>query len=106
MSASKSSLAMCVADISLAQNEICRVRAARGVALSALRWSIFGPLACARCTFLSRMVLPPRCGARFAYLRGREHHLGSTKWSSRLRAVRILKTELSPARGAHFHGHL
>ena len=106
MSASKSSLAMRAADIRLAQNEICRVRAARGVALSALRWSTFGPLACARCTFLSRMVLPPQRGAHFAYLRGHEHHLGLAKWSSRLRAVRILKAELSLAPGAHFHAFL
>ena len=106
MSAPKSSLAMRVADIRLAQNEICRVRAARGVALSALRWSTFGLLACARCTFLSRMVLPPQRGSHFAYLRGHERHLGLAKWSSRLRAVRILNTELSPACGAHFHGHL
>ena len=48
------------------------------------------------------MVLPPQRGAHFAYLRGHENHLGSAKWSSRLRAVRILKTELSPSRGAHF----
>ena len=52
------------------------------------------------------MVLPPQRGARFAYSRGHEHHLGLAKWSSRLRAVRILKTELSPARGAHFHAFL
>ena len=49
------------------------------------------------------MVLPPQRGAHFAYLRGHEHHLCLAKWSFRLRAVRILKTELSPARGAHFH---
>ena len=101
MSTSKSSLAMRAADIMLAQNEICRVRAARGVAFSALRWSTFGLLACVRCTFLSRMVLPPQRGAHFAYLRGHEHHLGLAKWSSRLRTVRIFKNEVSPARGAH-----
>ena len=32
--------------------------------------------------------------------------LGRPKLSSRLRAVRILKNELSPVRGAHFHAHL
>ena len=52
------------------------------------------------------MVLPLQRGAHFAYLRGHEHHLGSAKLSSRLRAVRILKNELSPARGAHFHAFL
>ena len=52
------------------------------------------------------MVLPPQRGAPFAYSRGHEHHLGLAKWSSRLRAVRILKTELSLARGAHFHAFL
>ena len=52
------------------------------------------------------MVLPPQRGAHFAYLRGHEHHLGWAKWSSRLRVVRILKNELSPARGAHFHAFL
>ena len=52
------------------------------------------------------MVLPPQRGAHFAYLRGHEHHLGLAKWSSRLRVVRILKNELSPARGAHFHAFL
>ena len=52
------------------------------------------------------MVLPPQRGAHFAYLRGHEHHLGLAKWSSRLRAVRILKNELSPARGAHVHAFL
>ena len=52
------------------------------------------------------MVLPPQRGAHFAYLRGRERHLGLAKWSSRLRAVHILKNELSPARGAHFHAFL
>ena len=65
-----------------------------------------GALACARCTFVLRMVLSPQRGAHFPYLRGHEHHLGSAKLSSRLRAVRILKNELSPARGAHFHAHL
>ena len=49
------------------------------------------------------MVLPPQRGAHFAYSRGHEHHLGWGKWSCRLRAVHILKHELSPARGAHFH---
>ena len=48
-----------------------------------------GALACARCTFLLRMVLSPQRGAHFPYLRGHEHHLGSAKLSS-------------PARGAHF----
>ena len=52
------------------------------------------------------MVLPPQRGAPFAYSRGHEHQLGVAKWSSRLRSVRILKTELSPARGAHFHALL
>ena len=52
------------------------------------------------------MVLPPQRGARFAFLRGHEQHLGLAKWSSRLRVVRILKNELSPARGAHFHAFL
>ena len=65
-----------------------------------------GALACARCTFLLRMVLSPQRGAHFPYLRGHEHHLGSAKLSSRLRAVRILKNELSPGCGAHFHAHL
>ena len=65
-----------------------------------------GALACARCTFVLRMVLSPQRGAHFPYLRSHEHQLGSAKLSSRLRAVRILKNELSPARGAHFHAHL
>ena len=65
-----------------------------------------GALACARCTFVLRMVLSPQRGAHFPYLRGHEHHLGSAKLSSRLRAVRILKNELSPACGAHFYAHL
>ena len=52
------------------------------------------------------MVLSPKRGAHFPYLRRHEHHLGSAKLSSRLRTVRILKNELSPARGAHFHPHL
>ena len=65
-----------------------------------------GALACARCTFVLRMVLSPQRGAHFPYLRGHEHHLGSAKLSSRLRAVRILKDEPSPARGAHFYAHL
>ncbi len=60
----------------------------------------------ARCTFVLRMVLSPQRGAHFPYLRGHEHHLGSAKFSSRLRAVRILKNELSLARGAHFYAHL
>ena len=65
-----------------------------------------GALACARCTFLLRMVLSPQRGAHFPYLRGHEHHLWSAKLSSRLRAVRILMNELSPAHGAHFYAHL
>ena len=65
-----------------------------------------GALACARCTFVLRMVLSPQRGAHFPYLRGHEHHLGSTKLSSRLRTVHILKNEVSPARCAHFHAHL
>ena len=80
---------LCGADIRLDQKLICRVRAAAAAALSRLRWSTFGLLACARCAFLSRMVLPPQRGAHFAYLRDHEHHLGLAKWSSRLRAVRI-----------------
>ncbi len=43
------------------------------------------------------MVLPPQRGVHFAYLRGHEHHLGLALLSSRLRTVRILKNELSPA---------
>ncbi len=42
----------------------------------------------------------------FPYLRGHEHHLGLAKLGSRLSAVRILKNELSPERGAHFHAFL
>ncbi len=45
-------------------------------------------------------------GAHFAYLRGPEHQLGWAKWTSRLCVVRILKNELSPARGAHFYAFL
>ena len=40
-----------VADIRLDQNLICRVRAAAAAALSRLRWSTSGLLACAWCTF-------------------------------------------------------
>ncbi len=65
-----------------------------------------GALACARCTFVLRMVLSPQRGAPFPYLRGHEHHLGSAKLSSRLSTVRILKNELLPARGAHFYAYL
>ncbi len=56
--------------------------------------------------FSFRMVVPPQRGAHFDYVLGHEHHLGSKKWSYRLRAVRILKNELSLAHGAHFHAHL
>ncbi len=52
------------------------------------------------------MVLPPKCRAHFAYLRGHEHHLGLAKWSSRLRVVHILKNELSPVCGVPFHAFL
>ncbi len=55
---------------------------------------------------LLRMVLSPQRGAHVPYLRGDEHHLGSTKLSSRMRAVHILKNELSLACGAHFYAHL
>ena len=65
-----------------------------------------GALAYARCTFLLRMVLMLQRVAHFPYLRGHEHQLGSAKLSSRLCAVRILKNELSPARGAYFYTHL
>ncbi len=65
-----------------------------------------GALACARCTFVLRMVLSPLCGANVPYLRGHEHQLGSAKLSSRLRAVRILENDLSLAHGEHFHAHL
>ncbi len=65
-----------------------------------------GVLAGARCTFLLRMVLPPQHGAHFLYLRSDEHHLGSAKLSSRLRAVHILKNELSLVPGAHCYTHL
>ena len=65
-----------------------------------------GALACARRTFVLRMVLSPQRGAHFPYLRGHEHHLGSANLSSRLRTVRILKNELSLVRGAHFYAHL
>ena len=56
-----------------------------------------GALAWARCTFVLRMVLSPQHGDHFPYLRNHEHHLGSAKLNSRLRSVRILKNELSPA---------
>ena len=49
---------------------------------------------------------PAQRGAHFAYLRRREHRLGFAKVGSRLRVVRILKNELSPKRGAHFHAFL
>ena len=65
-----------------------------------------GALACARCTFLLRMVLSPKRGAHFPYLRIHEHHLVSAKLSSRLHAVRFLENELSPVHGAHFYAHL
>ena len=106
MSTSKASLAMRAADIRRVPIETCRVRAATAGAPPPLRWGTFGPLACARCTFCLGMVLSPQRGAHFAYLRGHQHHLGSAKWSSRLREVRILKNGLSPARGARFHAFL
>ena len=46
-----------------------------------------GALACARCTFVLRMVVSPQRGAHFPYLRSHEHHLRSAKLSSRLRAA-------------------
>ena len=45
-----------------------------------------GALACVRCTFVLRMALSSQRGAHFPYLRSHEHHLGSAKLSSRLRA--------------------
>ncbi len=65
-----------------------------------------GALACARCTFVLRIVVSPQRGAHFPYLRGHGHQLGSAKLSSRLRAVHILHNELSPARGALFYARL
>ena len=65
-----------------------------------------GALACARCTFLVRMVLSPQRGAQFHYLRGHEHHHGSSKLSSRCCAVRFFKNELPLQRGALVYTHL
>ncbi len=65
-----------------------------------------GTLACAQCTFVLKMVLSPQRGAHVFYLRSHEHHLGLAKLNSRLRAVRILKNEFSPSRGAHCYAHL
>ena len=133
---------LCVADIRLDQNLICRARAAgpirvlftrlgpphgspveaRCVSRTSRMKQIHtflpaapptgapgmrrGALACVRCTFLVRMVLSPQRGAQFHYLRGHEHHHGSSKLSSRCCAVRFFKNELPLQRGALFYTHL
>ena len=65
-----------------------------------------GALALARCTSYLKMMLPLQHGAHFLHLAGHEHHLGPSKLSSRFCAVRFLKNELSPLRGALFYTHL
>ena len=62
-----------------------------------------GALALERCAFYSKVILPPQRGAHFPDLAGHEHHLGSSKLSSRWCVVRSLKHELSLQRGAFLH---
>ncbi len=59
-------------------------------------------LACARCAFSMGAALLLRRGAHFPCRRVHGHQLWLAKLRSRFRGVRILKNELSPARGAHF----
>lgn len=72
-------------------------------------WRAVGAPWCSRLRavrMFGKTALSPRRGAHFAHGRVIVRQHGSSKLLSCLRAVRILKNELSPVCGAHFHVRL